>query len=164
MIEVKQEEWRNIDGYEYEISNTGQVRNKTGKIMHQSHNTYGYLHVSLCKMGYAKTVCVHKLVACAFIANPNGYPQINHKDGNKENNAVSNLEWCTQKQNNQHACQNNLRKCKHISMLKDNNVIKTFNNRMEIEQFFGRKLCQDLITRVCNGERSHAYGYEWRYE
>ena len=99
--------WKDIPGYEglYEVSNTGRVRslnyNGTGKtkVMKLSTNKLGYKKVGLCKDGKRKVYFIHRLVALAFIPNPNNYPIINHKDENPSNNAVWNLEWCTQKYN-----------------------------------------------------------------
>jgi hypothetical protein len=108
------EEWRDIKGYEglYQVSNLGRVkslsrtieRSKYGSIfvsekILSTNSTKGYLYVSLCKCGKQKRVRVHRLVAEAFIPNQDNLPEVNHKDENKENNAVSNLEWCTNKYN-----------------------------------------------------------------
>jgi hypothetical protein len=159
------EEWRDIKGYEglYQISNKGRVRSANG-LLHLNTNTYGYKHISLCKGNVRKTVVVHKLVAETFINNPHNKPQINHIDGNKENNTAANLEWVTQGENNRHAIKTSLRKAKKILLVNsEGNTIKLFNNRMEINAYLGRNVCQDLITRCCNGQRKTAYGYVWRY-
>jgi hypothetical protein len=161
MIEI----WRDVKGYEglYQVSNMGRVISNNG-LLHLNTNTYGYKHITLSKGNVQKTVVVHKLVADAFIENPHNKPQINHIDGNKENNAVANLEWVTQGDNNRHAIRMNLRKAKKILLVDDEgNAIKEFNNRMEISAYLGRKVCQDLITRCCNGQRKTAYGFVWRY-
>lgn len=102
-VEVN-EEWRaiNEEGYEglYEVSNQGRIRNRTtGRIMKLYHNGKGYLKVDLCCLGKVKKFYVHRLVAKAFIENPEGYEIINHKDENPMNNNVSNLEWCTYEYN-----------------------------------------------------------------
>ena len=109
------EEWRPIEGYEglYEVSNTGQVRSldryvknnysyrlQKGKVLSPEKNKDGYLLVSLCCNGKQNLRTVHRLVAQAFIPNPNNLPQVNHKDENKSNNRVDNLEWCDQAYNN----------------------------------------------------------------
>lgn len=98
--------WKSIKGYEeqYAISNFGRVRGLSRKdsmgrnikssIIKPQRNKKGYLQVSLCKNGTCKTFTVHRLVADAFIPNPNACPQVNHIDENKENNYASNLEWC----------------------------------------------------------------------
>ena len=105
------EEWKPIEGYEglYEISNFGRVksidrighggRKLKGRILKQAKNNCGYLVIDLDKHGKRKQFRVHRLVASAFIPNPNNYPIINHKDENKLNNHVNNLEWCTVKYN-----------------------------------------------------------------
>lgn len=160
-----EEIWKDIRGYEglYQVSDLGRVR-RGNKLLHLNTNTYGYKHITLCKNNVPKTVVVHKLVADAFIENPQSKPQINHKDGNKENNTVANLEWVTQGDNNRHAIKTKLRKARKILLVDgEDNTIREFNNRMEINDFLGRDVCQDLITRCCNGQRKTAYGYIWRY-
>jgi hypothetical protein len=160
-----EEIWKDIRGYEglYQVSDLGRVR-RGNKLLHLNTNTYGYKHITLCKNNVPKTVVVHRLVADAFIENPQSKPQINHKDGNKENNTVANLEWVTQGDNNRHAIKTKLRKARKILLVDgEDNTIREFNNRMEINDFLGRDVCQDLITRCCNGQRKTAYGYIWRY-
>lgn len=102
-----EEVWKDIEGYEelYQVSNLGNVkslffrRSKNPKLLKP--NMYcGYLYVNLCKEGKRLLSSIHRLVAKAFIPNPNNYPVINHKDENKQNNKVDNLEWCTIKYNN----------------------------------------------------------------
>lgn len=99
--------WKDVEGYEgkYQVSNWGRVRNKKGEIIKPYLNHKGYEKVSLSNGINSRTNKhrVHRLVAQAFIPNPENYPQVNHKDGNKHNNSVSNLEWCTNLQNAQHA-------------------------------------------------------------
>ncbi|MFR5544762.1 MAG: NUMOD4 motif-containing HNH endonuclease [Intestinibacter bartlettii] len=106
--------WRKIEGFEsYEVSNMGRVRSLdrvscsghklTGKVLIPTQNQYGYLIVSLYKNGTRYIKRVHRLVSVAFIPNPEGKPQVNHIDGDKSNNRVSNLEWATAKENCQHA-------------------------------------------------------------
>lgn len=103
------EEWRDIEGYEglYQVSNLGRVkslRDKNNKerelILKPKIMRNGYLKVDLCKNGKQKTFTVHRLVATVFISNPKNFPVVNHKDENKLNNNVSNLEWCTVLYNN----------------------------------------------------------------
>ena len=78
--------------------------------MKQSENYKGYLIIQLYKQGKRKTKAIHRLVANAFIDDPLNKPQVNHKDGNKQNNNISNLEWCTQSENNFHAYKMGLKK------------------------------------------------------
>lgn len=96
-------EWRGVPGYEkdYEVSTTGDVRslnfNRTGIVwlLRPQENTSGYFQVNLSK----RLHCVHRLVALAFIPNPNGLPEVDHIDRNKANNNVTNLRWVTLSQN-----------------------------------------------------------------
>ena len=101
------EEWRDIIGYEglYQVSNLGRVKsflyyNGTNeRIIKPIQLKNGYYNISLSKNKINKKEYIHRLVAKAFIPNPNNYPIINHKDENPSNNCVNNLEWCTQKYN-----------------------------------------------------------------
>lgn len=102
-----QEVWKDIKGYEglYQVSNLGKVKrlgnNKQmrEKTLKERKGKGGYLQVLLCEKGAQKSKYVHQLVAFAFIPNPNNYKEINHKDENKINNSVENLEWCNHKYN-----------------------------------------------------------------
>lgn len=99
--------WKDIQGYEnlYQVSSMGRVKSlnykRTGKerILNPQKDKNNYLKVSLSKEEKIKQYFVHRLVAQAFIPNPDNLPQVNHKDENPNNNCVDNLEWCTQKYN-----------------------------------------------------------------
>ena len=102
-----EEIWKDIEGYEglYQVSNLGDVRslkyaggNKV-KPLKQDNDGNGYKQVILYKDGKRKNCKVHRLVAMAFISNPNNYKEVNHKDENPSNNNVNNLEWCTNEYN-----------------------------------------------------------------
>ena len=111
------EVWKDIKGYEglYQISNLGRVKSlahlhgkskkliRKEKIMQCVIGIKGYLYCGLSKNGLTKRYRVHRLVAEAFIANPNELPQVNHIDGDKLNNSINNLEWVTKGENNRHA-------------------------------------------------------------
>ena len=89
--------WKDIEGYEghYRISNFGRVYSIKSGILLKQKNKRGYLEVGLCKNGKHRYMQTHRLVALNFIPNPENLPHVNHKDENKQNNCVSNLEWCT---------------------------------------------------------------------
>lgn len=99
--------WKDVIGYAgtYQVSNTGEVRSKrvVGYALLSKWVNCGYELVHLSKNGVQKQKRVHRLVAEAFIPNPNNYNEVNHKDGNKLNNFVENLEWCDSSYNQKHA-------------------------------------------------------------
>ena len=116
--ELATEEWRDVIGYEglYQISDLGRVKslsrfisNGTGfhlsedRILKPNILAKGYFQVDLKNRSKRKGLQVHRLVAMAFIPNPNNYPQINHINGDKQDNRVENLEWCTNSMNQKHA-------------------------------------------------------------
>lgn len=101
--------WKEIDGYNgvYQVSNLGKVRKSASlKPIAICLNTTGYEQVNLSDGFTRKKLLVHRLVAQAFIPNPNNLPQINHIDENKRNNKVSNLEWCDASYNNNYGAHN----------------------------------------------------------
>lgn len=109
------EQWVDIDGYVgcYQVSNYGKVRSLDrkvsngaqlkGKMLTPATDRYGYKFIGLCRANQRKQVLVHRLVANAFLDKVNGNVEVNHIDGNKINNHVSNLEWCTKSENQIHA-------------------------------------------------------------
>ena len=141
-----QEIWKDIEGYEglYQVSNKGRVKSLKRKICSNSNHKYNtlsekllklsgggkYIQVILCKDGKTSAKLVHRLVAQAFIPNPNNLPCVNHKDENKKNNDVRNLEWCTYKYNNEY--NGRIEKCKDkISLTL---LSKTKHHKMTPEQ------------------------------
>lgn len=112
-MNVIKEEWKPVAGYEnlYSVSNLGKVKslnyNHTGKEkILKSNKVNGYLQVTLFKNGKGKTFKVHRLVATAFLPNPEGLPEINHRNENKTNNCVSNIEWCSRRYNMRYGTRN----------------------------------------------------------
>lgn len=105
------EEWRLISGYEnYLVSDIGRVKNRrTGQILKPGMSRW-YLQVGLYKNGPRKGLRVHRLVAQAFIPNPDNLPEVNHINGDKTDNRAINLEWCTSSENGKHAYRIGLRK------------------------------------------------------
>lgn len=158
MIEI--EEFRDIPGYEgvYEVSNLGRVR-RNGKILKPGKNRDGYLLVSLSKNGIRKTVRVHRLVALSFLSNPNNLPEINHRDENRTNNTVDNLEWCTRDYNI------NYSQAKPVLQYDlQGNFIREWPSMIKIERETG--INRHDISQCCLGLYHHktAGGYLWKYK
>ena len=107
-----EEIWKDIDGFNYQVSNLGRIKNKKTCIirtgMLNSKNGYAKISMRRTSDGKNYSMFIHRLVAEAFIPNPDNLPQVNHKDGNKLNNTVDNLEWCSCFDNIMHAMDNNL--------------------------------------------------------
>lgn len=183
-----QEIWKDVKGYEglYQVSNLGNVKSKSrvvnnrkiiGKILTPADTSKGYLGVSLYKNGSKKTASIHKLVAIAFIPKVKNKPQINHKDGDKHNNKVDNLEWCNGSENLKHAFELGLKKPSKTSLGKfgenhpnSKKVIQYDLNNKKIREFaclsdIKRELNFNLgnLSECCNGTRKTAYGFIWRY-
>ncbi len=123
--------WKDIEGFEgYQISNLGRVKSlnyrhtKRERILQQKLSRNGYCQIVLCKNGKKYTFVVHRLVATAYISNPNGKPQVNHLDECKINNCAENLEWCTCKENINHGTRNE-RVAKTLKERKHNGRIRT---------------------------------------
>ena len=172
MIEI----WRDIPGYAgiYQISNFGRVRNLN---WHKSHKTKilnlkpdnsGYVKLRIKK---EKTLKVHRLVALAFIPNPDGLPQINHKNENKADNRVENLEWCTAQYNvlyngNAQMIGKKLLNgpcSKPVAMIdtKTGEILRVFPSTTEIERQLG--FDRSNINKCCRKERKIANGYGWEF-
>lgn len=141
------EEFRDVVGYEdlYEVSNEGRVRNKnTGKVR-KPHKNSGYLVVILYKDGKQKNCLVHRLVAKAFISNPNNYPQVNHIDENKLNNNVENLEWCSAQYNTEYS------QAKPVNQYDlSGNLLKRYKSTREAERQTG--INSGSISDSCSGK------------
>jgi hypothetical protein len=99
--------WKDVEGYEgsYQISNFGRVKSLIGneKILNPRKNNFGYCQVALNNHRHRKNYLISRLVATAFINNPDASPYVNHIDSNPSNNHIDNLEWCTQRHNIQHS-------------------------------------------------------------
>lgn len=174
------EVWKDIKDYEdeYEVSNLGRVRNKkTKNILKPFLNTKGYLRVCLYKNGKAKKCYVHRLVYEAFIGEiPNGL-QVNHKDENKQNNVLSNIDTLmTPSQNiNYGTCIERIAKTLSKSVIQktlEGDVIKVWESATEVERQLGYS--QGNISNCCNGgyfdnsrgkwiNITQSYGYIWQY-
>lgn len=174
------EEWRDIPNFEglYLISNLGHVksverykRNNSGtqfvneRLRVLSPDKDGYLRVCLSKDGLHYVKSVHRLVAEAFIPNPDNLPVINHKNEDKQDNRVENLEWCTVQYNTCYG-----EGIKKMAIKQGRPVLQILNNRV-IEEYYSTQeasrqtgIPQANIYKVCKSERKHAGGYEWRFK
>ena len=158
MIEI--EEFRDIPGYEgmYEVSNLGRVR-RNGKILKPGKDRYGYLHVDLYKNGTKRTFTIHRLVAFAFLSNPNKYPEVNHRDEDKTNNCVDNLEWCDSKYNSNYS---NAKPVLQFS--KNGDFIAEYESGVEAGRITG--INNKNISSCCSGRYGFktAGGYLWKFK
>lgn len=122
--------WKTITDYpNYQVSNYGNVKNiRFNRILKCTITPYGYKVCSLGKNKFYKPYFVHRLVASAFVDNPNNYPCVNHKDENKLNNNSNNLEWCTQTYNHNYGYNVRFGYSNDKIKLKDNIIVKIKNN------------------------------------
>ena len=172
------EEWKDIIGYEgyYQISNLGRVKSLERevkcaynskrlvkeRIMKCNKDKDGYLLVLLAKESKNKYFKVHRLVGIHYIDNPDNLPQINHKDENKQNNTVDNLEWCTNKYNNNYGTKNDKSKRPIIQLSLDYKYICRYKSIVEASKKINKN--HSHIVQCCKRQRKSAYGYIWRYE
>ncbi len=162
----EKEEWRIIPKNEnYEISNLAQIRNKkTKKIRKKKITTDGYEVICLyLQNGRRKTHQVHRLVALTFILNPNNFPQVNHKDRNKANNRVENLEWVNGSMNMKHCIKTGAKRHKRAVRQCDleGKFIKEFDSLIEGAKSVG---CTPANISACiNGKQNTAAGFIWEF-
>lgn len=163
--------WKDIPGYEgiYYASNKGLIRSKNG-ILKPSVHRDGYLKVVFCVKGRRKTFQVHRLIAQTFIPNPNNLPQINHKDEDKTNNCVENLEWCTMDYNihygtGQKRCRNRglPRNTKAVIQLSlEGEYINEYPSVIEAHRKTGANMAN--IRSCALGIYRQSGGYKWKYK
>jgi hypothetical protein len=165
--------WKEIAGYEglYLISDNGDVislpktvttpyrttrrKSKRIKTHLRGRNGLMYVAVTLSKNGESRSYSVHRLVAEAFIPNPDNFPEVNHKDKNTTNNCVNNLEWCTRQYNIDYS------KSKQVAQYKDGKLISVYKSIKEAGKITGIK--RTGINNALTGWAQTAGGYTWAY-
>ena len=186
------EEWRDVVGYEglYQVSNMGRVKSVprlilycdgrrrfyNERIVKSQKVSTGYRNVSLYRNAVVEHIYVHRLVAETFIPNPNNLSDVNHKDGCKTNNILSNLEWCSRSDNQKHAYKNGLnlvhmdeaikeRSRPVIQFTPDGKFVAEYPSTMEASRI--TNYAQSRIATYCRGENKRFLtykGYIWRYK
>lgn len=164
-----EEVWKDIKGYEghYQVSNLGfvvsekynNIKNNRKKLK-KSLTHDGYETVTLYKNNKRKTLRVHRLVAEAFLFNPKNLPQVNHKDENKTNNNVHNLEWCDVIYNINYGTRNEKTRKAIIQYDKNNKFIKEWASVTDACKFYNN----NSICECCKNKRKTANGYIWKYK
>lgn len=183
------ETWKDVASYEglYQVSDLGHVRSlrhEKALILKPGSSGKGYLNVRLCRDGKVKALYIHRLVAEAFIPNPLNLPQVNHKDEDKTNNAVNNLEWCTAEYNLTYGTrQTRTTKPKEritkpkerttpklkggyakavLQYDKSGNLVKEWSSAVEVQRQTG--FPQSSISKCCRGKLKSTHGYVWKFK
>ena len=178
---MKNEEWRDVAGYEgrYQVSSMGRVKSlkrkfidKIGReryvkecILKPGSDRGGYLRVGLCADGKRKTFKVHRLVCEAFHENPGNKPQVNHINEDKADNRACNLEWATARENSNFGTRNE-RSAKALSKsigqyTRDGELVKIWPSTMEVQRQTG--FSRGNISLAANGKLKQVYGFVWKY-
>lgn len=159
----------------YEIYTSGKVRGVRGKFLKLHKGTSGYIQVNVWNKYKQKTFLLHRLLAEAFIPNPNNLPEVNHIDGNKLNNALNNLEWVSRSENIQHGIHTGLIpspwqgktgkhhcKSKRVIQLKDGVIVAEYGSGREAARETG--ICYGTISNVLLNKGKTAGGFSWKYK
>lgn len=194
LVNMEKEIWKDVPQYEefYQINNFGVIKSKgrlvevpdyqnahaycsgfsyvkPGRIMKQRLNAYGYYVINLSKDGKQKGHMVHRLVAEAFIPNANNLPFINHKDENKTNNHISNLEWCTAEYNTNYGTCLERRSISQRTANKNMKSVIAYNDEEQIEFVSVRGAARELNLHQSNIQHAVKYGkrcgkYYWKFK
>ena len=188
--ENMKEIWKDIKGYEglYQVSNLGRVKSlnrevqcktglskRKGRELRPGIASNGYLMVALYNNRVQKCRTLHSLIAEAFIPNPEGFPCVNHKNGNRIDNRLENLEWVTYSGNNYHAVRelgrsspwkgkygkNNPHSKPVVQLSKDGAIIAKYESAKDAARKMGTS--QGRISDCCRGEKKYHLGYIWKY-
>lgn len=179
--------WKDIPNYKglYQASNDGRIRSfykKEPKELKQRLSNAGYFRVQLFKNKKGKWISVHRLIGITFLDNPENKPEINHKDENKYNNCVENLEWCTRKENNNYGTrlerfkknmnyskrkinnENQIKKCSKpiYQYLKNGTFIQSWNSISECSRVTGLNISS--ISSVCCKKRNSLFGFVFEFK
>ena len=176
---MSKEVWKDIKGYEglYQVSNLGRVKSVARNIYRNNKGTFcnhfykekifdvdslePYPRVTLSKDNKSKHFSIHRLVANAFIPNPNNLPCVNHKDEDKTNNNVNNLEWCTHKYNSNYGSRNDRiieKQGKKVLCVETNIIYRSVNEAARLNNMSANYICA-----CCNNKCEKAYDFHWRY-
>lgn len=156
--------WKPIDEVNgrYEVSTFGNVRNtNTKNICKRGDNGKGYKNCKLWNGEKFLTRYIHRLVAIAFIDNPNGYKEINHIDEDKGNNRVDNLEWCTRQYNNTYGVLTKNKQKKVLQYTLKNEFIRIYDSINQASKYTGAS--NTHIGQVCKKKRNQSGGFKWEY-
>lgn len=168
---------KQVNSYNYFVSKKGDVYNASGLKLKPRINKQGYLKVSLSKNGKQKGFFIHRLVAIAFIDNPDQKKTVNHINGIKNDNRVENLEWATQQENNMHAWETGLQNANHLrkrvgkNHFKSKPVVQINNNNEIVAYWESASFCETVtnffkqshINNCANGKEKQHKGFVWRY-
>lgn len=188
------EKWKTVKGYSmYKVSDKGRVKSIDryrpwkhhgrngamkikGKMLKAVNTSVGYLQVGLSKNGKSKSVHIHRLVAATFLPKPKNATQVNHKDGNKKNNNLQNLEWCNSSENGLHSYRALGNKAWHKGKQGKNTptskpiLQKTLNGKVVKRWDCGLDAVRDggfessCISRCASGKQKNHKGYRWEYD
>lgn len=173
--------WKDVLEFKgiYQVSNIGRVRSldrdvkaKTGRIKHTrgkilaiSHFPNGYCYVNFCVKGIGTSQILHRLVAKAFIPNPNNKAEVNHKDEDINNNIIDNLEWLTSKENANYGTRNKRvsekLSIKVVQLTKNLELIRIYDSCTKAGNTIG--VGEECVIRVCKGKQHTSKGYKWMY-
>lgn len=166
-----EEIWKDIDGYEgkYQVSSLGRIKSAswhngaTERLLKLRLDRRGYPTCFLYKDGQRKQLSVHRVVANTFIPNPHNKPQVNHINGEKSDNRVKNLEWCTNRENQDHASDSDLKHTVKVLQLDMNgNLVKEWSSMAKAANAL--RVTRASIFSCCTGKAKSCKNYIWKYK